>query len=101
MTFKPGHTTVPPPRFKAGDRYWRLTILEQVPGPAGMRSYRVRCDCGTIKTVRGNAMHRNGTKSCGCIRLNNLRPRAKPTPAEIALIKIMRADAQHEPWALT
>jgi hypothetical protein len=95
----------PPPRFKPGDRFMRLTILAELPERSARyrRVYRVLCDCGTIKTVRSTDMRVGRTMGCGCARggdQKSWRARAKrmPTPAEIALAALMRADAQHEPW---
>jgi hypothetical protein len=99
-----------PPRFKAGDQFMRLTILADAGRCKSGRVYLVRCTCGTVKTVRGCDVRLDRTISCGCAARHRARTcqRVKgqfagtiPTPAEIALLRIMRADAQHEPGAST
>lgn len=59
-------------KVQPGDRYGRLTIIEEAPRrrePSGM-TYRVvvcRCDCGTIKTLRLSQIRKGGLDvSCGC-----------------------------------
>jgi hypothetical protein len=54
----------------AGQRFGRLTILTREPrqpGASGQAKWLCRCDCGTIKTVRGNALRTGATQSCGCL----------------------------------
>lgn len=57
-----------------GQRFNRLLVLafvgRAVPDRNGCRAllYRVRCDCGTEKVVRGCAVANGSTVSCGCFR---------------------------------
>ncbi|MDD5407141.1 MAG: helix-turn-helix transcriptional regulator [Sulfurovaceae bacterium] len=37
--------------------------------------WRFRCDCGKEVTRRATSVRQGLTKSCGCLRLRNLRPR--------------------------
>jgi hypothetical protein len=90
---------IPAAVFEPGDRVGRLVIVEELAERVNRkRLYRVRCDCGKEKKVRSSDLRK--IKACGCARVGRPRPKP-PTPAELALITIMRADAQHEPWELT
>lgn len=61
---------------KPGDRYGRLTVVEQVPKPEGVvngsRYWLCKCDCGTEKAIRGISLTSGNTKSCGCLRNEQL-----------------------------
>src|SRR5579859_3794845 len=48
-------------RVFIGARFSRLVVLEKV----GPRKWKVRCDCGNEKVIRGGNLLHN-TKSCGC-----------------------------------
>ena len=50
-----------------GQRFGRLVVLAQLG-----RASQVRCDCGTIKTVRNDHIRDGGTKSCGCKSVDHL-----------------------------
>lgn len=53
-----------------GQRFGRLTVLEEVPTPGGERTrWHCICDCGneTIVTTH-DLREKNGTKSCGCLQ---------------------------------
>lgn len=55
-----------------GQRFGRLTVLEMAEpyiSPKGQvqTMYLCRCDCGSIKTIRGYALKNGNTKSCGCL----------------------------------
>lgn len=52
---------------KPGDRFGRLTLLEDVGIRAHSKRYwRVACDCGKVLEVRENNMKSGGARSCGC-----------------------------------
>jgi len=56
-----------PHLVKTGDVFQRLTVLGfSHKDKRSRRHYRVRCECGTIKTVQGTLMRTGNTKSCGC-----------------------------------
>jgi hypothetical protein len=83
----------PPPvkryraKFRPGDRWEKLTIVAALPKAErpkiGRAYFRVRCDCGVEKIVRGSAMRPGGTSSCGCRRRRRLKP---VTPEPVAPI---------------
>jgi hypothetical protein len=55
----------------AGDRFGQLTVVEEAPRQrrtdgTSLRAFVVRCDCGTVKTVRLNSLREGKTVSCGC-----------------------------------
>lgn len=56
-------------KMQVGERYGRLVILD--PG-AGSLQARVRCDCGTEKAVKRNALRRGDVVSCGCVRKEHM-----------------------------
>lgn len=61
------------PKDLTGQRFGRLTAIE----PAGYRKnnipvWRCLCDCGNETEIRENALISGNTKSCGCLRKENL-----------------------------
>lgn len=58
-----------------GQRFGRLTVLEKIepldPVVKKMTRYRCRCDCGNIKDVNACHLKSGGTKSCGCLHVEN------------------------------
>lgn len=55
-----------------GKTFGRLTVVEQVPAPAGVTGreawYRCTCQCGGGITTRGTSLRQGITQSCGCLR---------------------------------
>lgn len=56
-----------------GKRFGRLTILcdgDKITMASGytIKTFVVRCDCGTEKTLRGYLIRIGNAKSCGCLR---------------------------------
>lgn len=49
-------------------RYGRLTVIANAKG-----GWLCRCDCGTEKIVRSQALTTGATKSCGCANLERVR----------------------------
>jgi len=60
-----------------GQRFGRLTVLEQVPVPPFYATrnawWKCKCDCGNETLVRGAAMKNGSVKSCGCLRRETTR----------------------------
>jgi hypothetical protein len=52
---------------RAGTRFAHLTVTELLPGSDGALC-RVRCDCGTRKTVRARHLRAGHVRSCGCAK---------------------------------
>jgi hypothetical protein len=45
---------------------WTVLMADHVKG--GMVHWRCRCECGIIKVIVGTALTRGTTRSCGCLR---------------------------------
>ena len=57
--------------IKSGDRYGRLTVIEEVepyirPSGSKERRFKCRCDCGNVKIVLLSSLRSGRTSSCGC-----------------------------------
>ena len=57
-----------------GQRFGRLVVLhrdESKPKGHGHKAYWIcKCDCGNIKSIKGESLRRGLTKSCGCLQNN-------------------------------
>lgn len=51
-----------------GDRFNRLTILNEEDQIHKKRRFRCQCDCGNVVVVYLTSLTTNNTKSCGCLR---------------------------------
>lgn len=52
---------------KSGDKFHRLTLVEELARQNRMRVWRVRCDCGTeFDTLQKNFLSGGNRRSCGC-----------------------------------
>lgn len=61
----------------AGERFGRWLVIDD-PGETGShRRMLVRCDCGTEKLVRVSSLKAGGTKSCGCLKREQVSARRK------------------------
>lgn len=54
--------------IKQGQIFGNLTILEEVEQKNKKRRFKVKCNCGRIKTVQLANLLNGSTISCGCIR---------------------------------
>jgi len=64
-----------------GQKYGRLTVLEEVPKPDSLkgkyrRYWNCKCDCGNEKTVEHGRLRCGMTKSCGCLSIETVRDRS-------------------------
>lgn len=59
--------------LKNGDKINRLTLIEFIINKA---QWKCSCDCGTIIYVKTGNIINNNTKSCGCLKTENLIKRA-------------------------
>jgi hypothetical protein len=69
-----------------GDRFGFFTVLEEAPRQrridgTSLRAFVLRCDCGTVKTVRLAHIKAGVTVSCGCF--NRTATMAKMREARI------------------
>lgn len=61
-----------------GHRYGRLVVMQRARREDGRHIYWLcRCDCGQIKTIRGDHLFNGLIKSCGCLQreLTGIRSR--------------------------
>lgn len=80
-----------------GDKFGRLTVIEEVFILNDKAKYTVRCDCGTEKVVDRVALISGATKSCGCLsaelssqRKTNLTHGMSGTPIYNAWLSMRR-----------
>ena len=60
-----------------GKRFGRLIVLG-INGKEGRAvTWKVKCDCGNIKVVRGGSLRSGKTRSCGCLLREVAGERAK------------------------
>lgn len=63
----------PPLKDFVGRRFGMLTVLSYAGKRSGMHQWRCRCDCGA-ETVVGQSLLQSGrTKSCGCLKKEQIR----------------------------
>ncbi len=60
---------------RTGLRYGRLTVLSRA-FHERYTMFNCKCDCGTIKTIRGDSLSSGLTKSCGCLSVDTSREKA-------------------------
>lgn len=58
-----------------GQRFGRLTVVEEVPSDTRQRKWKCLCDCGCYNTLTTHTLTSGHTLSCGCIRSNNVSTR--------------------------
>ena len=58
-------------RSLIGQRFGRLTVVEQVESKGRYTRWLCQCECGNQKLVLGNNLINNSTKSCGCLRIES------------------------------
>ena len=64
---------------RTGQKHHRLTFLEFVDTTEnGCARWKVRCDCGCEFVAIANNIIHGGTRSCGCYRDEQNKPRHKP-----------------------
>jgi hypothetical protein len=57
----------------SGQRFGRLIVMGRAANKKHRIYWRVRCECGKEKTVRGECLKNGKTKSCGCYRRETTR----------------------------
>jgi hypothetical protein len=50
-----------------GERYGRLTVIQEAAKRKGLKYYLCRCDCGKETITLGSRLIRGKVKSCGCL----------------------------------
>lgn len=59
-----------------GQKFGRLLVLEQLPAVKRRAMWLCRCDCGKEVPVRAVSLRRGKTRSCGCLRRDEMRRKA-------------------------
>lgn len=62
---------------KTGQRFGRLLVLGRAECKNSRGRWRCLCDCGVEKTVYGCSLTSGLTKSCGCLKLEQVSERSK------------------------
>lgn len=67
------HNLVSPKTIKRGQKYNRLTVIEQTQerDSCGRVMWLCRCDCGNLTKVDSSSLRNGNTKSCGCLKKEN------------------------------
>ncbi len=55
-----------------GQKFGRLTVIERERPYAYPIKWICQCECGTIKSIKGASLASGRTKSCGCLKEQNL-----------------------------
>ena len=59
-----------------GQRFGRLTVVEQMPAIRRKARWLCRCDCGAEVVKSADHLRRGHAKSCGCLRSDMMREKA-------------------------
>jgi hypothetical protein len=59
-----------------GERFARLVVVERAENAGRAPRWRCRCDCGAETVVRGVDLRSANTRSCGCLRREQVSARA-------------------------
>ena len=62
---------------RTGEKRARWTCVKFSHIQGGVACWVFKCDCGTIRTLRGNSVWGGQSKSCGCWRVERSRAQAK------------------------
>ena len=64
------HNLISPKAIKPGQKYNRLTVIEQTQerDNCGRIIWLCRCDCGNLTKVDSSSLRNGNTKSCGCLQ---------------------------------
>lgn len=63
---------MPKMRDLTGQRFGKLTVLHRVEPKSYPIYWVCQCDCGKIKNIRSSSLTQGLTKSCGCLKNENL-----------------------------
>ena len=66
---------------KTGDRYGRLTVVEEVEPDGYHRRFRCLCDCGASKVAVLKRLRNGNTASCGCLHREVSAANGREKPA--------------------
>lgn len=79
-----------------GQRYGRLTIIDEAGFSQGKRNVLCRCDCGVECIVRFSCLRNGNTSSCGCLRKERASKRKRVHgESKTSLYRIYRTMLNH------
>jgi hypothetical protein len=62
---------------RIGQKYGRLTVIERAGTKRSRATWLCECECGKQTVVSGNCLARGNIRSCGCLRAETIRKRAR------------------------
>lgn len=79
-----------------GQKFNRLTVLEEATPLGGRSAWKCQCDCGVLKIIKQDHLRDGSTKSCGCLNDEQRSARAqnmyskciKYTPIKASAIRV-------------
>lgn len=66
-----------------GQRFDHWEVVERAESSARGARWRVRCDCGTVRVIRGDHLRAGKTRSCGCLSVQVLVERNRARMVEV------------------
>ena len=88
--FRRGHAGGKPCGVGVGQRYGRLVVTRDTGVVNGERFFECFCDCGSRTTVGGQALRSGGTRSCGCLRRETARNKARALNSTTRMRELVR-----------
>jgi hypothetical protein len=79
------------PRVKIGDKFAKLTVIDEVAGSKRHR-YKLVCECGTTIEREAHPLRSGQTKDCGCSERGNRDDRGRLVANHIDLVPGTRFD---------
>lgn len=82
-----------------GNRYERLVVIQRDGScpKTGHARWSCRCDCGSVKTYRGDHLRRGTSRSCGCLNAELTRLRKENMRADLTGRRFGRYTVLGEP----
>jgi hypothetical protein len=93
-----------PIEIKQGDKYARLTIVEEIEpfynsNNKMVRIFKCQCECGNIKNVRLLLLRNGEVKSCGCLHRENSKNRTIERNSKHNDSKRYDVKSEYNSWA--
>lgn len=80
-------------KISIGDIFNKLIVIKssEIIGKQGQHYYQCKCDCGKIKTIKGQQLIQGKTKSCGCLWKETHKVTATKPPGYTSYKKLYNA----------